>query len=182
MRLELTGRHVEITPGLRRLVDRRLAPLQRMLNDGMISAQIVLTRERFRHKADVTLHARGEKFLHAVGASDSWAASLAEATEKLSQQAHKVKGKWQSRKRRAVSSRADATAAAEAAPAPEPNRRRRIVRARPSPGKPLTLEEAALELDNAKEHVLIFRNATTDTINVLYRRTNGDLGLVEPED
>jgi putative sigma-54 modulation protein len=181
MRLELTGRHVEITPALRRLVDRRLAPLQRLLNDGMISAQIVLTRERFRHKADVTLHARGEKFLHAVGASDSWAASLAEATEKLSQQAHKVKGKWQSRKRRAVSDRTS-TAELEAAPEPEPVRRRRIVRARPNAAKPLTLEEAAIELDNGREVVLIFRNATTDSINVLYRRTNGDLGLVEPED
>jgi putative sigma-54 modulation protein len=181
MRLELTGRHVEITPGLRRLVDRRLAPLQRLLNDGMISAQIVLTRERFRHKADVTLHARGEKFLHAVGASDTWAASLAEATEKLSQQAHKVKGKWQSRKRRATSDRAN-TAAAEAIPEPEPVRRRRIVRARPNTAKPLTVEEAALELDHGRESVLIFRNATTDSINVLYRRTNGDLGLVEPED
>src|SRR5436189_4616203 len=100
MRLELTGRHVDITPTLRRLVDTKLAKLERMLNDSAVSAQAVLTREKHRHRADITLHARGEKFLHGVGSTASWEASLADAIEKLGQQAQKVKGKWQARKRR----------------------------------------------------------------------------------
>ena len=55
MRLVLTGRHVDITPGLRRLVDGKLARLGRLLGDSIISAQITLTREKDRHVADVTL-------------------------------------------------------------------------------------------------------------------------------
>ena len=75
MRLELTGRHVEITPTLRRLVEGKLGKLERMLNDSAVSAQAVLTREKHRHRAEITLHARGEKFLHGVGNTGSWEAS-----------------------------------------------------------------------------------------------------------
>jgi len=67
MRLELTGRHVDITPALRRLLDTKLSKLERLLNDSAVSAQAVLTREKHRHRADITLHARGETFLHGVG-------------------------------------------------------------------------------------------------------------------
>src|SRR4029453_12189249 len=100
MRLELTGRHVDITPALRRLLDTKLSKLERVLNHRALSAQVVLTREKHRHRADITLHARGEKFLHGVGDSGSWETSLSVAIDKITQQAHKVKGKWQERKRR----------------------------------------------------------------------------------
>src|SRR5262245_55565191 len=100
MRFELTGRHVDITPALRRLVEGKLAKLERMLNDSAVSAQAVLTREKHRHRADITLHARGEKFLHGVGSAVAWEPSVSMAIEKITQQAHKVKGKWQERKRR----------------------------------------------------------------------------------
>src|SRR3989442_10111013 len=100
MRLDLTGRHVDITPTLRRLVDTKLAKLERALNDSAVSAHAVLTREKHRHRADITLHARGEKFLHGVGDTGSWETSLSEAIDKIAQQASKVKGKWQARKRR----------------------------------------------------------------------------------
>src|SRR5216684_741939 len=100
MRLELTGRHVQITPILRRLVDGKLAKLERLLNHGAVSAQAVLTLERHLHRTDVTLHARGEKFLHVCAATANWETSINEAFDKLSQQAQRVKGKWQERKRR----------------------------------------------------------------------------------
>src|SRR3982750_2260080 len=100
MRFELTGRHVEITPALRRLVEGKLGKLERMLNDSAVSAQAVLTREKYRHRTEITLHARGEKFLHGVGNTGSWEASVGDAIEKICQQALKVKGKWQERKRR----------------------------------------------------------------------------------
>ena len=83
MRLELTGRHVDITPALRRLVDTKLAKLERLLNDSAVSAQVVLSREKYRLQAEITLHARGEKFLHAVGRSAVWESSLTQAIDKL---------------------------------------------------------------------------------------------------
>jgi ribosome hibernation promoting factor len=183
MRLELTGRHVEITPALRRLVDRRLASVRRMLNDSLVSAQVVLSEDRFRHKVEVTLHARGEKFLRGAAATGSWDASLSEVAEKLSRQGEKIKGKRESRKRRVAPKSARAAREREgagpvapaAAPAP------RIVRVPRYLNKPMTVEEAALAVDGRRDAVLAFRNARTDAVNVLYRRPGGDLGLIEPE-
>src|SRR5947209_19618580 len=100
MRLELTGRHVDITPALRRLVTAKLSRLERMLNDRAVSAQAVLSRQKHGVRADITLHARGEKFMHGVGNGDAWEASVGQAIDKISQQAQRIKSKYDDRKRR----------------------------------------------------------------------------------
>ena len=99
MRLELTGRHIEITPALRRLVDKKLERIERMLNDSAVSAQAVLAHERNLYKAEITLHARGEQFLHGRGAAAGWATALHAAVDRLSQQALRMKGKRETRKK-----------------------------------------------------------------------------------
>jgi putative sigma-54 modulation protein len=188
MRLELTGRHVEITPALRRLVDRKLARLERMMNDSALSAQVVLTGEKRGRRADVTLHARGEKFLHGVGDSTKWETSLSQALDKIAQQARKVKSKWQAPKRRvvraepAVGDHPEAVAV-RAEPGSRPTRARmpRIFRASRQALKAMSVAEAAREIDANGEGVLVFRDAETAAINVLYRRANGELTLVETE-
>jgi ribosomal subunit interface protein len=149
MRLELTGRHVDITPMLRRAVEAKLARLTRMLNDNAVSAQIVLTREKRERRADVTLHARGEKFLHGVGASGSWEASVSQAIEKITQQAQKVKGK--------------------------------ILRASRQELKVMSLVEAARVVKATTDGVLVFRDVEIAAVSVLFRRTDGELTLVETE-
>lgn len=174
MGLLLTGRQVEITPALRKLVDARLLRLHRLLGDSIVSVQVVLSREKYRYRAEITLHARGDHVLHGLGKTASWSASLTSAVEKLMQQAQKVKGKWKERKRRASPAKA-----LPAAPVQEPSLRRRIVRVGRYPVKPMTLEEAALQAEGRE--FVVFRNASTDAINVLYRRVNGELGLIEPE-
>jgi putative sigma-54 modulation protein len=190
MRLELTGRHVDITPTLRRLVDTKLAKLERVLNNSVVSAQAVLTREKHRHRTDITLHARGEKFLHGVGDSGSWEASVSAAIEKISQQAHRVKGKWQERKRRGSGKGVAALgeeSVPRAVPAP-PNRIRRprlrmphILRASRQAIKPMSVADAAREVQGVSEGVLVFRDVETAAISVLYRRLDGELTLVETE-
>ena len=70
------------------------------MNDSAVSAQVVLTGEKRGRRADITLHARGEKFLHGVGESTAWEPSLSQALDKIVQQARKVKSKWQEPKRR----------------------------------------------------------------------------------
>src|SRR4051812_33209573 len=196
MRVELTGRHVDITPALRRLLDAKLSKLERLLNDSAVSAQAVLTREKHRHRADISLHARGEKFLHSVGNSESWEASLSEAVAKLAQQAHKVKGKWQERKRRATrvgglpveasqpaaeprggpTPRAGA-GAGRAPLEPRPSRLRprmpRVLRAARQQVKAMSVADATREMDATDDGVLVFRDAETAVISVLYRRRNG---------
>jgi len=190
MRLELTGRHVDITPTLRRLVDTKLAKLARALNDSAVSAHAVLTREKHRHRADITLHARGEKFLHGVGDSGSWETSLSVAIDKITQQAHKIKGKWQERKRRGagkgvpiIGEEREAIAVKPAEPATSKRERARmprILRASRQPLKPMSLADAAREIGNADEGIVVFRDVETSAISVLYRR-NGELTLVETE-
>lgn len=189
MRLELTGRHVDITPTLRRLVDTKLAKLERMLNDSAVSAQAVLTREKYRHRAEITLHARGEKFLHGVGNSAAWETSVSQAIDKITQQAQKVKGKWQERKRRGTvkgapiageEREAARVTAAGVKPVRERVRMPRILRAERQKVRPMTVADAARSLDGGDD-IVVFRDVETSTLSVLYRRRNGELTLVGTE-
>ena len=181
MRLELTGRHVEITPELRALVEKRLAKLDRLLTGGIVSVQAVLTLEKYRHESEFTVHTRGDHFLHGLGKTNTWESSVTGAIEKITQQLAKVKGKWQERKRRAAPVRlapADLPAPKAGAEPPKPRRVRRVAS---YPVKPMTVDEAALALESGGDAFLVFRNAATDAIAVVYRRKNGQLGLIEPE-
>jgi putative sigma-54 modulation protein len=194
MRLELTGRHVDITPTLRRLVEGKLGKLERLLNDSAVSAHAVLTREKHRHRADITLHARGEKFLHAVGNTGSWETSIAFAIEKIAHQAQKVKGKWQDHKSRrpkvalvapAISVEREAVTSVKPAGAARQRRERlrapRILRTLRKPLRAMSVAEAAREIEAGSDGIVVFRDVKTAAISVLYRRGSGELTLVETE-
>ncbi len=114
MRLDITGRHVDITTGLRQLISRRLAKLDRLLNDSAISAQVILTKEKYRHRTEIIIHARGDHMLRGLGEGTGWPVSVREAAAKIEQQAQKLKGKWSERKRRGAGARA-----VVAAPSPD---------------------------------------------------------------
>jgi putative sigma-54 modulation protein len=105
MRLELTGHQVEISPGLRNLVERKLAKLSRVLNSAGVSAGVVAKKEKVNTVIEITLHARGERFMHAVSKADTWQAAMTGAVAKLLHQTEKVKGVWQERKRRGEAAR-----------------------------------------------------------------------------
>jgi ribosome hibernation promoting factor len=184
MRLELTGRHIDITPSLRRIVDAKLAKLDRLLNDSAVSAQVVLTREKFRRGVEITLHARGENFLHSVGSSETWEQSLAQAVVKIAHQAEKVKGKWQERKRAGVR-RAPRTAEQRAA-SPKPAGRPapkmpQIFRASRQAIRLMSVADAAREIDRRGDGLVIFRDPERTSVSVLYRQANGELRLVETD-
>jgi putative sigma-54 modulation protein len=105
MRVELTGHQVEISPGLRNLVDRKLAKLTRVLNNAGVSAGVIVKKERVHNVVEITLHARGEHFLHAVGKADTWQSAMTAAVAKVLHQTEKVKGVWKERKRRGEAAR-----------------------------------------------------------------------------
>jgi putative sigma-54 modulation protein len=200
MRFELTSRHLDITPALRRLVNTKLAKLERLLNDSAVSARAVLTREKYRLQADITLHARGEKFLHGIGSSAAWETSVEQAVDKIAQQAAKVKGKWQERKRRGGRRGASAgepieSAATGGAPASAGRARPATSGGRPErvevrPRMPrvfrssrvavrsMSVAEAVRTIDARSDDLVVFRDAERSSISVLYRR-NGELTLVE---
>jgi putative sigma-54 modulation protein len=179
MRLDITGRHVDITPAIRQLIDKRLVRLGRLLNDSAISAQVILTKEKYRHVTEIVVHARGDRTLRGLGEGTGWQASLRQSSEKIEQQAQKVKGKWADRKRKGAGARTVNVPpngeVGGTVPLP------RIVRATRYPVKPMSVEDAALQVNADRESFVVFRNADTDAISILYRRKDGNLGLIEPD-
>jgi putative sigma-54 modulation protein len=180
MRLLLTGRNVQITPPLRQQLSRRLAKLERLLHDSAVSAQVVLTREKYRHVTDITLHARGDHVLSGVGNATTWAESMSEALEKITQQAQRVKERWQTRKRRAAGTKALPPAPLplpdEAAPAPEPDP---VVRVRYAV-RLHDLDAALDRLDRSPDPFVLFRNRATGRLALVYRRRDGRAAFIEP--
>jgi len=193
MRLELRGHHVDITPALRRLVGAKLAKIEQLLNDRAVSVKAILTIEKHRHRANITLHARGEKFLHGEAETDKWETAVAKAVEEIWQQAQKVKTKRHDLTRHGVKTgvvaaaenNGRATAAPKPPSAPRPPRERvrmpRILRASRQAIKPMSAADAARQLDAGDSGIVVFRDVETEVISVLYRRPNGELALVETE-
>ena len=188
MELELTGRHLDITPTMRRLVGAKIGKLERVLNDSAVSAHVVLAREKHRHLSEINLHARGDKFLHAIGDAGNWEASLSNAVDKLSQQVQKVKTRRQPWKgRRAAAAKAGSLEAGEplefVPPGPKSARTRprmpRTMRASRQAIKPMSVADAARAIDGNRDGIVVFLDTDTAAINVLYRRHDGELTLIE---
>ena len=171
----ITGRHVEISPGLRRLVDRALAKLERILNDHAVSATVTVTKEKYRHIAEIIIHARGDHTLTGVGQGNTWPLAIRQAEQKVEQQAKKLKAKWtEGRHRVARAARGETPPPRAEATTP------RIVRGR-YPIKPMSVDDAALRLETGAEAFVVFRDADNDSVNILYRRKDGTLALIEPD-
>lgn len=176
MRVEVTGRHVDITPPLRQLIARRLAKLERLLNDSAISTQVILTKEKYRHRTEIIIHARGDHMLRGLGEGTGWPISVRDAAAKIEQQAQTLKGKWGERKRRGAAARTVTTP-----PSPDHGRAPRIVRATRYAVKPMSVDDAALRVETSSDAFVVFRNAETDAVSILYRRADGNYGLIEPD-
>ena len=177
MRVDITGRHVDITPGLRQLIDKSLARIERLLNDSAVSATVVLTKEKYRHKTELVVHAKGDHILSGIGEGNTWPLSIRKAAAKIEHQAQKLKSRVdrgqapaQEQPRRRPSPRR-----------PEPQPPRRVVRATRYAVKPMSIDDAAQRLEAVQETFVVFRNADTDAISVLFRRKDGNLGLIEPD-
>ena len=183
MRLDITGRHVEITPALRQLIEQRLARVTRLLNDSAMSATVILTLEKYRHRTELVVHARGDKMMRGLGEGNGWTLSIRQAVEKVEQQAKKVKGKWTERKRSETSRRVPRVkrTAAVAVRAEAADTTPRVIRATRYAVKPMSVEDAAQRVDGGAETFIVFRNADSDAVSILYRRKDGNLGLIEPD-
>jgi putative sigma-54 modulation protein len=180
MRLTVTGRHVVITSGLRLLVEKKLTRLVRVLNTRAVSGQVELSLEKIRHVAEILVHARGGHVLQGRAVTTSWGESVADAADRIVQQAETLKGKWETRKR------AMRPVKRIAAPAPvakvlQAETVRRIVRAKRYSVNPMSLDQAAAAVGEKADAFVVFRNPQTDAVNVMFRRGDGDLGLIEPK-
>ena len=181
MELDITGRHVEITLPIRQLIHKRLQKIERLLNDSAVSGRVILTKEKYRHRTEILIHARGDHRMRGLGEGNNWNISAREAANKVEEQAHKLKAKWTEGKRTLARRQAARPLDGEAQPAAAGAPRMRIIRARRYPVKPMSIDDAALRVDDGAETFFVFRNAETDAISILYRRKDGNLGLIEPD-
>jgi putative sigma-54 modulation protein len=177
MEIEFTGRHVEVTPAIDRLVRKELKKVDRILDSGPMRAHVRLSAEKHRMCAEIVLHWRDIVFTGIAENSDL-KQSITAAANKVENQVLKLKGKFESRKRRRASAGEVAPVpggSLEAAP-PAP----RILPARRYRVKPMTAEEAAAIVADSADQFLVFRDADTNRIGVLYKRHDGNFGLIEP--
>jgi putative sigma-54 modulation protein len=178
MNVTVSGRHITVPAAARDEVRRQLERLDRVLGDAAISAQCVIARDGIDYTCELTVRARGDHTLHARARHARLGAAVSGAAQKASQQAHRLKDRWARRRKGAGVPRAAAPLRPEPAPA---GLRRRIVRARASAIKPLSLDDAVLALESSREGVVVFRQADTGSVAIVYRRPDGHVGLVEPE-
>jgi ribosome hibernation promoting factor len=177
VRVEYTGRHLDVPDGVRRLGDRKLRKLSRLL-PAITDVRVILSTDRHRQVVEVSVHSR-HLDLTATEASGDHALSLSTAMDKLIRQAEKRVAKRRVRKGGA---RAGTLALPVAvASAPPEDGGVRVIRSRRFVVKPMTVEEAAIEVGASPDGVLVFRDAATERVNVLYKRKDGNLGLIEPE-
>jgi putative sigma-54 modulation protein len=171
---------MDVPDSVRRLGDRKLRKLAKVLR-GITDVRVILTADKHRHTAEVTVHSP-HMDLAATEESSDIGVSLSTAMDKLTRQAERRVGKQRVRKggghARATSVR---TVAAPAVNAPREEPGPRVIRNRRFAVKPMTIEEAAIEVGASPEGVLVFRDASTERVSVLYKRKDGNLGLIEPE-
>lgn len=177
MRISFTGRQMEITPALRQFTEGRLGKLARLLR-GRCDIHVILTAEKHRRIAEITLQFRDHTLVGIEEAVDA-RRSICGALDKLNRQAVR----WLERRRthKRWPRPASAILLNILGTRGVDHEERQLLETEKIPIKPLTLEEAIGAADLRRRGVVVFRNSETERVNVLYRRQDGNLGLIEPE-
>lgn len=180
MKLIYTGRQVELAPAQLKKIQAQVAKVGKLL-DGKHEreAHVILSQERHLQQAEITVNYHNHPLV-GVGSNPDLFTAIHAAVEKLEKQALKVRTKWRDTKR--VSRKTEEAAApVEAASEPEPeaeNEKRIFHVNHHQKRKPMTLDEALLEMEKDRDY-LVYRDAETDRVSVLVRRRDGNFDLVE---
>jgi putative sigma-54 modulation protein len=184
MQVSITGKNLEVTNSLREYVEKKIGRLDRYLPN-IVDARVELAVENTRAAKDrqiaqVTLRTR-HALLRAEEASSDMFASIDAVLEKMQRQVDRFKGKRWSKRGGAEASEVALAAPAgpeEEAPAEETSRISRIKRFQMAP---MDEEEAVDQMELLGHDFYVFFNVNQNQINVVYRRTGGDYGLIQPE-
>ena len=178
MAVECTGRNVEVTASLKELAEERTQRLERHLG-GPADVRVVLSHEKHRFGAEIIAIHRRRRWKAQEETADPRAA-VALAFEKIDAQAMRDSEKRRDKKQRGWTRFLPKGWRTPVSVVPMPNSAR-VVRTIPASVKPMGVDEAALALESSGQEVLVFRDASNDRISVLFRRGDGDLGLIVPE-
>lgn len=171
MQLAVRGKNLEVTNALRDYVEKKVGKLERFI-DQPVNAQVNLYVERGKHVVEVTASLNG-MLLRGEEATGDMYASIDLVSEKLEKQLLKYKARFKKRgKENGIS---------EEALAPITEAEGMLVKTKRFTVKPLSVDEAIVQMNLLSHDFFVFSNADTDRVNVLYRRKDGNYGLLEPE-
>ena len=179
MQFQVKGRNLEVSESIRSYAEEKLGKLERQLNDPRI--ELELTEEKNpsiaeNKVAEATIWTKGP-VLRAREASPDMRASIDQLVDKLERQVTRYRRQGRDRRRKAA--RADAALEATPVVADEPGPM--IVKTKQFAVNPMSPEEAVLQLELINHDFFVFRNAESGEANVVYRRRDGDYGLIEPQ-
>ena len=181
MSVDITGRHIEITEPLRKFATDRLERLRGAI-DEMLEVHFILTVEKHqRHIAEVNIKTRRD-FYHAEEVSTDMYTSIAAVLDKVEKQILKSKERNVTRKRH--NSHGGGVITTTSVIEVEEvlgERLPRIIRTHEVAAKPMSVDDAAVEIGDSDRDFLVFRNADTERLNVVYKRKDGNIGWIEPE-
>jgi len=182
MDFEYTGRHIDVTPALRAHVEEHFGKIGHLFeNASTAHAHVIIDVVKNRHIAEILLHWR-EHTLTAKDTNADMYQALTRCIDKIEKQAVRLKKKIIDRRQDAVPLSAVAPEPVPETAAPEaPERRQgRIIAARRYRVKPMTAEEAVMSLAEDGDQFVVFRDSDTDRLSVLYKRKDGNYGLIQP--
>lgn len=176
MQVSITARHFDLTDGLREHTVERIERLSKY-GVSLREAHAVLAVEKYRHRAEVTLHGNG---FHLTGASESddMYTSVDMVAQKLETQVRRRKEKMRSRKHAPdkESVRFDVLSSSSVGKGADGIE---VVHSGEMEAPPMSVEEAILELERSENDYLFFKNPISERVNVLLKRKDGNYGVVE---
>lgn len=179
MQISVTFRHMEVSNPIRDYAEEKIARAKKYI-DEPIDAQVVLSvAKKIRHKAEVVLLAKGLTIKGTEETDDMYAAIDA-VVDKIERQLKRYREKLKAHKpltgkERKVKKTIYAAESIDMSEA-EPD----IIRADSFVVKPLAVEEAVMQMDLMHKEFLVFTDASTEEVNVVYRRKDGNYGLIVP--
>ena len=177
MDITVTFRRMEPIESVRTYAEEKVSKINKYL-DFPIEAHIVLTVEKFRHTADVTLSLDGT-MIKGVEETEDMYSAIDQVMDKIEKQVKKYRSKVRNRRPESIRGEGaldvEETTESEALSIEEP-----VIEVEKIVPKPMDPEEAAIQLNMSQQDFLVFRNSRSREINVIYKRKDGNLGLIEP--
>ncbi len=173
MRIITSGKNMEVTDALRDTIERKIGKLNKYFQKDT-EAQVTLNVEKSRHIIEVTIPFDGV-LIRAEECTEDMYTSIDKAVDKLERQINKHKTKLERRFRgsRLIFENIEADGR-------EDVERPRVVKTKRFAMKPMPVEEAILQMELLGHSFFVFSNGDTDEVNVVYRRKDGNYGLIEP--
>ncbi len=174
MSINFTARHTQISPEIEEYCEKRVRSLERVLGQ-KISVDLILSVEKYRHKVEINVKIK-RALLNAVEETNEMMSSLGLAFDNIEKRIKKEREKLRERKRRKIREKEVLRPPVEAEES-----QRRVIRSRDYSLKPMSVEEAFLQFDLENKEVFLFRKLGSEKWAAIYRRKDGNYGLVEPE-